>query len=117
MEKKRQPHDSNDVRRKKFFLEYDDHRSGGLEPLRYLTKGNKRVLPGFITTKKGELETLDYIKDKIEKASKYISIDQMGIAPQCGFASTEEGNTISYDDQRRKLELVIKIAEYIWNEI
>ena len=100
-----------------YFLEYDDHRSGGLEPLKYLPKGLKRVLPGFITTKTGDLETLDYIKEKIDKASKYISIDQMGIAPQCGFASTEEGNTISYDDQLKKLELVVTAANLIWGEV
>ena len=91
-----------------YFMEYDDERSGGLEPLKYLPKGNKRVMPGFITTKQGKLETLDFLKKKFEEASKYISIDQLGIAPQCGFSSTEEGNIISLEDQKRKLELVIE---------
>ena len=100
-----------------FFMEYDSERAGGLEPLKFFPRGEKRILPGFISTKFSKLETLDEIKFLFDKASKYIDINQLGIAPQCGFSSTEEGNTISYDDQRRKLELVIKIAEYIWNEI
>lgn len=97
-----------------YFMEYDTERAGGLEPLRLLPKGRKRVLPGFITTKRGELESLDGLKAKFEKASRFADIDQLGIAPQCGFASTEEGNDISEDDQRRKLELVVRTAEAIW---
>ena len=99
-----------------YFMEYDDERSGGLEPLKYLPKGNKRVMPGFITTKQGKLETLDFLKKKFEEASKYIPIDQLGIAPQCGFSSTEEGNIISLEDQKRKLELVIEASNKIWGE-
>ena len=99
-----------------YFMEYDDERSGGLEPLKYLPKGNKRVMPGFITTKQGKLETLDFLQKKFEEASKYISIDQLGIAPQCGFSSTEEGNIISLEDQKRKLELVIQASNKIWGE-
>ena len=99
-----------------YFMEYDDERSGGLEPLKYMPKGNKRVMPGFITTKQGKLETLDFLKKKFEEASKYISIDQLGIAPQCGFSSTEEGNIISLEDQKRKLELVIEASNKIWGE-
>jgi 5-methyltetrahydropteroyltriglutamate--homocysteine methyltransferase len=99
-----------------YFMEYDDERSGGLEPLKYLPKGNKRVMPGFITTKQGKLETLDFLQKKFEEASKYVSIDQLGIAPQCGFSSTEEGNIISLDDQKRKLELVIEASNKIWGE-
>ena len=99
-----------------YFMEYDDERSGGLEPLKYMPKGNKRVMPGFITTKQGKLETLDFLKKKFEEASKYISTDQLGIAPQCGFSSTEEGNIISLEDQKRKLELVIEASNKIWGE-
>ena len=99
-----------------YFMEYDDERSGGLEPLKNLPKGNKRVMPGFITTKQGKLETLDFLQKKFEEASKYISIDQLGIAPQCGFSSTEEGNIISLEDQKRKLELVIEASKKIWGE-
>lgn len=99
-----------------YFMEYDTERAGGLEPLRLLPKGKKRVLPGFITTKTGELETIDALRAKFDEVGKYADLDQFGIAPQCGFASTEEGNSITYDDQRRKLELVVKTAEAIWGE-
>jgi len=100
-----------------FFMEYDTERAGGLEPLRLLAKGKQRVMPGFITTKTGELELLDDLKAKFEEASKYADIDQLGIAPQCGFSSTEEGNEITYDDQRRKLELVAATADAIWGGV
>jgi 5-methyltetrahydropteroyltriglutamate--homocysteine methyltransferase len=100
-----------------YFMEYDSERAGGLEPLRLLPKGNKRVLPGFITTKTGDLENLDDLKRKFEAASQYADLDQLGIAPQCGFASTEEGNKITADDQKRKLELVVKTAEAIWGGV
>ncbi len=100
-----------------FFMEYDTERAGGLQPLSLLAKGKQRVLPGFITTKTGQMETIDDLKAKFEQASKYADIDQLGIAPQCGFASTEEGNAISYDDQRRKLELVVRTAEAIWGGV
>ena len=74
-------------------------------------------MPGFITTKTGELESVDDLRRKFDEASKYAEIDQLGIAPQCGFASTEEGNVITSDDQRRKLELVVKTAEAIWGGV
>ena len=97
-----------------FFMEYDTDRAGGLEPLRLLAKGRQRVYPGFITTKSAELESLDDLKRKFDEASKFASLDQLGIAPQCGFASTEEGNLITVDDQRRKLDLVVRTAEAVW---
>src|SRR5690554_3704362 len=100
-----------------YFMEYDTDRAGGLEPLRLLPKGNKRVLPGFITTKTGELESIDDLRRKFDEASKYADLDQLGIAPQCGFSSTEEGNAITMDDQKRKLELVVKTAEAIWGSV
>jgi 5-methyltetrahydropteroyltriglutamate--homocysteine methyltransferase len=100
-----------------YFMEYDSERAGGLEPLRLLPKGSKRVLPGFITTKTGELESIDDLKRKFDAASQYADLDQLGIAPQCGFASTEEGNKITADDQKRKLELVVKTAEAIWGGV
>ncbi len=99
-----------------FFMEYDTDRAGGLEPLRLLAKGKQRVYPGFITTKTAELENLDDLKRKFEEASKYADLDQLGIAPQCGFASTEEGNSITEDDQKRKLELVVATAQAVWGE-
>lgn len=100
-----------------FFMEYDTDRAGGLEPLRLLPKGKQRVLPGFITTKTGAMETLDDLRQRFDEAAKYADLDQLGIAPQCGFASTEAGNTITADDQRRKLELVVKTAEAIWGGV
>ena len=100
-----------------YFMEYDTDRAGGLEPLKKLPKGKKRVLPGFITTKTAELEDLDELKRKFDMASKYADLDQLGIAPQCGFSSTEEGNLITMDDQRRKLDLVVKTAEAIWGGV
>ena len=100
-----------------YFMEYDSERAGGFEPLRLLPKGKKRVLPGFITTKTAALEDLDELKRKFEAASKYVDLDQLGIAPQCGFASTEEGNAITEDDQKRKLELVVRTAEAVWGGV
>ena len=100
-----------------YFMEYDSERAGGLEPLRLLPKGRKRVLPGFITTKTPELESLDDLKRRFDEASRYADIDQLGIAPQCGFASTEEGNKLTVDDQKRKLELVVSTAEAIWGGV
>ena len=100
-----------------FFMEYDTERAGGLEPLKLLSKGSQRVFPGFITTKTSELEPMEMLKRQFDEASKYADMDQLGIAPQCGFASTEEGNNITYDDQRKKLELVVKTAEDLWGEV
>jgi 5-methyltetrahydropteroyltriglutamate--homocysteine methyltransferase len=100
-----------------YFMEYDTDRAGDLEPLRKLPKGKKRVMPGFITTKTAELEKLEDLKRKFDAVSKYADLDQFGIAPQCGFASTEEGNAITEDDQKRKLDLVVKTAEAIWGGV
>jgi len=100
-----------------FFMEYDTERAGGLEPLGLLSKGSQRVMPGFVTTKTADLETVDELKRKFDEAGKYVDMDQLGLAPQCGFASTEHGNKITHDDQRRKLELVVKTADEIWGEI
>lgn len=100
-----------------FFMEYDSERAGGLAPLRLLPVGRQRVLPGFITTKTGALEDLDTLRRQFDEAAKYAPLDQLGIAPQCGFASTEEGNAISPDEQRRKLELVVRTAEAVWGGV
>ncbi|MCQ0972125.1 5-methyltetrahydropteroyltriglutamate--homocysteine S-methyltransferase [Paracoccus sp. TK19116] len=99
-----------------YFMEYDTERAGGLEPLGLLPKGSKRVLPGFITTKTAELEDMDMLKRRFDEASKFVSMDQLGIAPQCGFASTEHGNAITPDDQRRKLDLVVRLADELWGD-
>ena len=96
-----------------FFLEYDDERSGSFEPLRYVPQGKKVVL-GLVTTKRGELEDADDIKRRIEEASRYVPLEQLCLSPQCGFSSTVEGNALTHDEQRAKLELVVDVAEDVW---
>ena len=96
-----------------FFLEYDDERSGDFEPLDLMPNGKKVVL-GLVTSKRGELETADAIKRRIEEASKIIPLENLALSPQCGFASVDVGNLITLDDQMSKLELVVKTAEKIW---
>jgi 5-methyltetrahydropteroyltriglutamate--homocysteine methyltransferase len=96
-----------------FFLEYDDARSGGFEPLRFVPKG-KLVVLGLVTTKKGQLEDKDQLKRRIEDASKFVPIDQLCLSPQCGFSSTVDGNALSYDEQIAKLELIVQTAGEVW---
>ena len=96
-----------------FFLEYDDERSGDFAPLDLMPNGKKVVL-GLVTTKRGQLETADSIKRRIEEASKIIPLENLALSPQCGFASVDVGNLITLDDQMSKLELVVKTAETIW---
>ena len=96
-----------------FFLEYDDERSGTFEPLRFVPKG-KQVVLGLITTKRPQLEDKDMLKRRIEEASTYVDLDQLCLSPQCGFSSTVEGNTLSYDQQVQKLRLVVETAEAVW---
>jgi 5-methyltetrahydropteroyltriglutamate--homocysteine methyltransferase len=97
-----------------YFLEYDTARAGGFEPLRFLPKGNKIVVLGLITTKSGTLEKKDDIKRRIDEAIKYASLDQLSLSPQCGFASTEEGNVLAEEEQWAKLRMVVEIAGEIW---
>ena len=96
-----------------FFMEWDDERSGGFEPLRFLPKG-KVVVLGLVTTKKGELETKDFLKRRIEEATKYADLDQLCLSPQCGFSSTVEGNTLSTEQQADKLRLIVEVAQEVW---
>jgi 5-methyltetrahydropteroyltriglutamate--homocysteine methyltransferase len=96
-----------------FFLEFDDERSGSFAPLRFVPKG-KTVVLGLVTTKHGELESKDALKRRIEEATKYIDIDQLCLSPQCGFASTKEGNELSYEQQVAKLRLVVETAKEVW---
>ncbi len=96
-----------------FFLEYDDARSGGFEPLRFVPPGKKVVL-GLVTTKSGELEDPDELKRRVDEASRYVDGEQICLSPQCGFSSTVEGNALSYDDQVAKLRLVVQTAADIW---
>jgi 5-methyltetrahydropteroyltriglutamate--homocysteine methyltransferase len=96
-----------------FFLEYDDARSGGFEPLRFVPPG-KMVVLGLVTTKRGELESKDSIKRRIDEASKYVPLDQLCLSPQCGFSSTVEGNTLTADEQAAKLRLIVQTAAEVW---
>ena len=96
-----------------FFLEYDDDRSGDFEPLRFLPKG-KIVILGLVSSKLGELESKDEIKRRIDEAAKFAPIEQLALSPQCGFASTQGGNEVSFDQQRAKLEFVQEIAQEVW---
>jgi 5-methyltetrahydropteroyltriglutamate--homocysteine methyltransferase len=98
-----------------YFLEYDDERSGGFAPLRFLPKGSsKRVVLGLVSSKAPELEAKDALKRRVEAAAKYVPLENLCISPQCGFASTFRGNPISEDMQRRKLERVVEVATEIW---
>ncbi len=96
-----------------FFMEWDDERSGGFEPLRLVPKG-KQVVLGLVTTKHGELESKDEIKRRVEEASKFVDIDQLCLSPQCGFSSTFEGNDLSYEQQVAKLRMIVEVADEIW---
>jgi 5-methyltetrahydropteroyltriglutamate--homocysteine methyltransferase len=96
-----------------FFLEYDDARSGGFEPLRFVPAG-KMVVLGLVTTKRGELEEKDELKRRIEDASRFVPLDQLCLSPQCGFSSTVEGNALTYDQQVAKLRLIVETAQEIW---
>ena len=96
-----------------FFLEYDDERSGGFEPLRFVPKG-KMVVLGLVTTKRPELESKDDLKRRIDEAAKYVPLDQICLSGQCGFSSTVEGNTVTYDEQVAKLRLIVETAGDIW---
>jgi 5-methyltetrahydropteroyltriglutamate--homocysteine methyltransferase len=96
-----------------FFLEYDDARSGGFEPLRFVPKG-KLVVLGLVTTKKGVLEKKDDLKRRIEGAAKYVPLDQLCLSPQCGFSSTVEGNALTMEEQAAKLRLVVETAREVW---
>ncbi len=101
------------TRFQRFLLEYDDERSGGFEPLRYMPE-DRFVVLGLVTTKKPRLESAEELRQRIEEASRYVPLERLALSPQCGFASTMEGNRISPEDQRRKLELVASVAREVW---
>jgi 5-methyltetrahydropteroyltriglutamate--homocysteine methyltransferase len=96
-----------------FFLEYDDDRSGGFEPLRFVPEG-KMIVLGLITTKNGTLESKDDIKRRIDEASQFVPLEQLCLSPQCGFSSTVEGNSLTFDEEVAKLRLVREIADEVW---
>jgi 5-methyltetrahydropteroyltriglutamate--homocysteine methyltransferase len=96
-----------------YFLEYDSDRAGGFEPLRHF-KGKGQIVLGLVTSKSGRLEPRDAIKRRIEEATKYVPLDQLCLSPQCGFASTEEGNVLAEDEQWAKLRMIVELAEEVW---
>jgi methionine synthase II (cobalamin-independent) len=96
-----------------FFMEFDSERAGGFEPLRYLPKGKKVVL-GLVTSKTPALESKDFLKKRIEEASRYVPLENLCLSPQCGFSSTHHGNALSIDEQWRKLERVVEVAREVW---
>jgi 5-methyltetrahydropteroyltriglutamate--homocysteine methyltransferase len=97
-----------------YFMEWDDERSGGFEPLRLLPAGDKQVVLGIVTTKRGALESKDDVKRRIEEASRYAPLDQLCLSPQCGFSSTVDGNALTHDEQLAKLALVVEVADDVW---
>jgi len=97
-----------------YFLEYDSDRAGGFEPLRFLPKGRKRVVLGLVTTKTGALESADVIKRRVGEAERFVALEQLCLSPQCGFASTEEGNILAHDEQWAKLEFIVRTAREVW---
>src|SRR5262245_4937600 len=97
----------------RFLLEYDTPRAGGFEPLRFVPNG-KQIVLGLITTKEGRLESLDELRRRIDEGARYVPLENLSLSPQCGFASGAAGNLISWDDQRRKLELVVQTVQRVW---
>jgi len=103
----------NEISINAYFMEYDSDRAGGFEPLRLVPKG-KMVVLGLVTSKSGRLESRDELRRRIEQAAKFIALDQLCLSPQCGFASTEEGNILAEEEQWAKLEMIVKVAEEVW---
>jgi 5-methyltetrahydropteroyltriglutamate--homocysteine methyltransferase len=99
-----------------YFLEYDSDRAGGFEPLRFFPKGQQQLVLGLVTSKSGTLEKKDDIRRRIEEATKYVALDQLCLSPQCGFASTEEGNILAEDEQWAKLRMIVELAEEVWGK-
>jgi 5-methyltetrahydropteroyltriglutamate--homocysteine methyltransferase len=97
-----------------YFLEYDSDRAGGFEPLRFFPKGKKQLVLGLVTSKSGKLESKDAIRRRIDEAVKYVALEQLCLSPQCGFASTEEGNVLSEDEQWAKLRMIVELADEVW---
>jgi 5-methyltetrahydropteroyltriglutamate--homocysteine methyltransferase len=100
-----------------YFMEYDTDRAGGFEPLRFVPRGPKVVVLGLVTSKTGELESKDALKRRIDAAAKYLPLEQLALSPQCGFASTEEGNTLTEEQQWAKLRLCVEVAQEVWGGV
>ena len=96
-----------------YFMEYDSERAGGFEPLRFVPKG-KMVVLGLVTSKSGAIESKDALKRRIDQAAKFVDLDQLCLSPQCGFASTEEGNILAEDEQWAKLPRIVEVADEVW---
>ena len=96
-----------------YFMEFDSERAGGFEPLRFVPKG-KQVVLGLVTSKSGTLESKDEIKRRIDQAAKFVPLDQLCLSPQCGFASSEEGNILAEEEQWAKLRMIVEIANEVW---
>src|SRR6266849_314323 len=103
----------NEIKINAYFMEYDSERAGGFEPLRYVPKG-KTVVLGLVTSKSGKLESKDELKRRIGEATKFIALDQLCLSPQCGFASTEEGNVLAEGEQWAKLAMIVEVADEVW---
>jgi 5-methyltetrahydropteroyltriglutamate--homocysteine methyltransferase len=99
-----------------FFLEYDDDRSGGFEPLRFVPRGGPRVVLGLVTSKRPALESKDALKRRVDEAAKYVPLEQLCLSPQCGFSSTVDGNVLTVDEEAAKLRLVVETAREIWDD-
>jgi len=97
-----------------FFLEYDDARSGGFAPLRFVPCGKKRVVLGLVTSKRPTLESKDELKRRIDEAAKYVPLEQLCLSPQCGFSSTVDGNALTIEEEKAKLRLVVETAREVW---
>ena len=97
-----------------FFLEYDTDRAGGFEPLRFVPKGNKQIVLGLVTSKSGTLEKKDDIKKRIKEAEKFVALDQLCLSPQCGFASTEEGNVLTEEAEWNKMKMILELSREVW---
>jgi 5-methyltetrahydropteroyltriglutamate--homocysteine methyltransferase len=107
----------NQINSDAYFMEYDTERAGGFEPLRFVPRGPKIVVLGLMTSKTGELESKDSLKRRIDDAAKYLPLEQLALSPQCGFASTEEGNTLTEDQQWAKLALCVEVAREVWGGV
>src|SRR5437667_9677534 len=99
-----------------FFLEYDDARSGGFAPLRFVPRGPKKIVLGPVTSKRAALESKDELKRRIDEAAKYVPLDQLCLSPQCGFSSTVEGNALTIEEEKAKLRLVVETAREVWGD-
>jgi 5-methyltetrahydropteroyltriglutamate--homocysteine methyltransferase len=107
----------NQINADAYFMEYDTDRAGGFEPLRFVPRGRKIVVLGLITSKTGALESKDELRRRIDEAARYLPLEQLALSPQCGFASTEEGNTLTEDQQWAKLERCVEVAREVWGRV